>query len=115
MAIEFAACFQLNSAMYCGTPSVPLSAKISLDPNMSVLCGGMNHFSSHPSIPVVVRIATAENFAQDKNVSFFFLLLKFLFRFLHRQNSHSLYIYFFIYIKKLSVFKSNVPNCHLFQ
>lgn len=77
----------------------------------------MNHFSLYPSIPVVVRIATAENFAQDKNVFFFFLffLLKFLFRFLHRQNSHSLYIYSYIYIKKLSVFESNVPNCHLFQ
>lgn len=39
---------------------------------MSMLYGGgMNHFSLHPSIPVVVRIATAEIFAQDKN---FFLL-----------------------------------------
>lgn len=110
--------------MYCSAPSVLVSAKLSLDLNMSVLYGGgMNHFSLHPSISIVVRIATEENFSQDKNVFFFFL--KFLYRLLHKQNSHSLHIYiyivfiflFLIYIciKKLSVFEINVPNCHLFQ
>lgn len=62
MAIWFAARFQLNSAMYCSAPSVPEQAKLSLDLNMSALYGsGMNHFSLHCGIPVVVRIVTAEN------------------------------------------------------
>lgn len=100
--------------MYCSAPSVPVSAKISLDLNMSVLCGGMNRFSLHPSIPVVVRIATAENFAQDKNVFFFFSCLSFYSGF-YTGRTPTTFIYFFIYIKKLSVFESNVPNCHLFQ
>lgn len=58
----FAACLQLSRAMHCTAPSVPLAAELSLALNMSVLYGaGMNHFSLHPSIPVVVRIPTAEN------------------------------------------------------
>lgn len=62
MAAWFAACFQLNRAVHCSAPSVPPSAELSLAPSMSVLCGAaMNHFSLHPSIPVVVRIPTAEN------------------------------------------------------
>lgn len=103
MAIWLAARFQLNSAMYCSAPSVPVSAKLSLDLNMSVYGGGMNLFGLHSSILVVVRIVTAENFVQDKND--FFFLLRFLFRFLHRRNSHSLYIYLYIYLKAACIWE----------
>lgn len=117
MAGCFAACFQLNRAMHCSAPSVPLAAQLSLALSMSVLYGaGMNHFSLHPSIPVVVRIPIAQNCLGSLPSTPPLPLLKFLFMFLHGQNSPSLYI-FYIYtcIKKLALFESNVPNCHLFQ
>lgn len=82
--------------MYCSAPSVPVSAKLSLDLNMAVLYGGgMNHFSLHRSIPVVVRIATAENFAQDKNVFFFSLV--FIQVFTQAELPQPFYIFLYIY------------------
>lgn len=81
--------------MYCSAPSVPVSAKLSLDLNMSQLYGGgMNHFSLCPSIPVVVRIATAENFAQDKIVFFFSCLSFYSSFYTSRTPTAFIYIYF---------------------
>lgn len=61
----------------------------------------MNHFSLHPSISVVVRIATEENFAQDKNVFFFFFFLSFYSGFCtSRTPTAFIYIYIYIYVLK---------------
>lgn len=95
MAIWLAARFQLNSAMYCSVPSVPVSAKLSLDLNMSVYGGGMNLFGLHSSILVVVRIVTAENFVQDKND--FFSCLGFYSGF-YTGGTPTAFIYIYIYI-----------------
>ena len=98
MAIWLAACFQLNSAMYCSAPSVLVSAKLSLDLNMSEYGGGMNHFGLHSSILVVVRIVTAENFVQDKN-DFFFSCLGFYSGF-YTGGTPTAFIYIYRYIFK---------------
>lgn len=62
----------------------------------------MNHFSLYPSIPVVVRIATAENFAQDKNVFFFFFLFSCLsfYSGFYTGRTPTAFIYILIYILK---------------